>query len=264
VAEAATVSLTRDAFLDGRLLLTQPATGHRIGTDAVLLLALVRGLLAARRDQAGWRVADFGAGAGLIGLGLAVLDSAVTATLIERNGMVAALAEDNRLALAGEIAARCRVVEADVTMLGTGDVHRDLRGVFDVVAMNPPYLIEGRARLSPSPYRAAAHAQLHGSPLLWFRAARRVLKPGGQLAMIHRADALPAILAGLATGFGAVRIVPVHPRDGADATRILVSATLQSRAPAAIGPALVLHGPDGGFTPAASALHAGNAVLPMA
>jgi tRNA1(Val) A37 N6-methylase TrmN6 len=262
VAEAQIAPVTRDAFLNGRITLTQPASGHRIGTDAVLLLALARGLLRGQEGEV--RAVDFGAGAGLVGLGLALLESRVTATLIERDGAVAELAEVNRLALAGDIAARSKVLQGDVTQLGTTAFAPELRGALDLVAMNPPYLTIGAARLSPSAYRASSHAQLHDQPLEWFRAARRVLKPGGHLALIHRADALPAILAGLEAGFGRIRITPVYPREDADATRILVTARLQSKAPAAIGPALILHAADGAFTPSAQALHLGSALIPEA
>ncbi|MGB6175434.1 MAG: methyltransferase, partial [Methylocella sp.] len=50
-----------DAFLGGRLLLCQPAEGHRCGTDAVLLAA------AAPADFSGLAI-DVGAGVGAAGL----------------------------------------------------------------------------------------------------------------------------------------------------------------------------------------------------
>src|SRR2546430_479758 len=57
--------LVTDAFLGGRLLLRQPAEGHRYGTDAVLLAA------AAPSDFSGLAI-DAGAGVGAAGLALAI------------------------------------------------------------------------------------------------------------------------------------------------------------------------------------------------
>ena len=63
----------RKGFLGGRLMLRQLRLGHRVGTDAALVIA------AARPDAKG-RVADIGAGSGAIGLSLAVLNPALEVT----------------------------------------------------------------------------------------------------------------------------------------------------------------------------------------
>ena len=73
--------------------------------------------------------------------------------------------------------------------------------------------------------------------------------------MIHRADALPRILAVLGGRFGQITVRPVQAKAGEPAIRILVTATKGSRAPFALAPPLVLHGEDGRFTPEADALH---------
>ena len=55
--------LTEDAVLGGRLRLTQPRRGHRVGHDAILLAA-------ATPAHAGEHVVDLGAGVGAAGLAL--------------------------------------------------------------------------------------------------------------------------------------------------------------------------------------------------
>ena len=85
--------------------------------------------------------------------------------------------------------------------------------------------------------------------------------PGGTLALIHRADRLADVLAGLGGRFGAVAIRPVYPRAEAAATRIVVTARKGSRAPLALLPALVLHDAQGRFTAEAEALHRGQTFL---
>ena len=66
---------------------------------------------------------------------------------------------------------------------------------------------------------------------------------------------------GLETGFGAVEIRPVHGQAERRAIRVIVSARLGSKKPAALLPALVLNGADGRFTAFSEALHRGEAVL---
>ena len=48
---------------------------------------------------------------------------------------------------------------------------------------------------------------------------RRVLKPGGELIVIFRADGLPSLLAAAERRFGALRCLPIHPRPGQPAHR---------------------------------------------
>jgi tRNA1(Val) A37 N6-methylase TrmN6 len=242
---------TRDALLDGKLLLVQPARGHRAGTDAILLAALARGLIP-KDAPPGLRIADFGAGVGTAGLALAVTEPALLVTLIERDPALADFARGNATA---NVPGRADVIEADVTDA------RALRGAglppasADIVMMNPPYFEEGTVRASPFEQRRASHV-MEGEGLEgWMAAARRALGPKGSLALIHRADALGAILPAMAKGFGAVRILPVQAREGEPAQRVLVSARLGARAPLALLPPLTLHGADERFTPAAEAIH---------
>ena len=89
------------------------------------------------------------------------------------------------------------------------------------------------------------------------RTCAGLLRPGGRLGMIHRADALPGCLRVMERRFGAVAVRPVLARAGDPAIRVLISATKASRAPFSLLPPLVLHGPDGEFTPEAKALHGG-------
>ena len=76
-----------------------------------------------------------------------------------------------------------------------------------------------------------------------------LLRPGGRFVMIHRPDALAAILAAIENRLGALALLPVHPRAGAGAHRLLVSGVKGSKAPLRIAPALILHEADGRLTP---------------
>jgi tRNA1(Val) A37 N6-methylase TrmN6 len=241
-----------DRILDGRLTLFQPRKGHRAGSDAVLLAATLPELGAGP-------LLDMGAGVGTVGLAAALAQAALQVTLLERDPELAVLAARN--GVANGLENRIRVVAAD---LGSAVATLQQAGLatasFACVAMNPPFYAAGEARLSPVANRRAAHVV--ETPLsVWLRVARRMLRPGGRLALIHRAEALPEVLAELATGFGGVSIRPVHARADLPAIRILVSATLGSKKPAALLPALVLHREDGAMTALGEALHRGTATL---
>jgi tRNA1(Val) A37 N6-methylase TrmN6 len=246
--------IVEDRLLDGRLILNQPRKGHRAGSDAILLAAALP-LLGAGP------LLDVGAGVGTIGLAAALMQPGLDVVLVERDPELAALASRN--ASANGLEARARVIAADIEAPAASLAAAGLAPAhFACVAMNPPFYAAGETRVSPVPNRRAAHV-VDGSLDNWFRAARRLLRPGGTIAIIHRAEALPQILAGLATGFGGVVVRPVHALPDRPAIRVLVTATLNSRKPAALLPALVLNRPEGGMTEVSEALHRGRARLEM-
>jgi tRNA1(Val) A37 N6-methylase TrmN6 len=243
------VSDTADAFLGGILRLYQPPRGaHRAGTDAVLLARLLA-------PAPGERLCDVGAGTGAVGLACAALNPGSHPTLVERDPDLAERARANA-ALNGIDAT---VIEADVLAPAA---ERRAVGLepdrFDLVLTNPPFFTEGRHRPSPHPGRAMAHAFPEGGLDLWIRACTAILRPGGRLGLIHRADALPACLDALKGRYGGIAIRPVQARAEAPAIRVLIAATRGSRAAFGLLPPLVLHGSDPKmFTPEAEALHRG-------
>ncbi|MCJ2140569.1 tRNA1(Val) (adenine(37)-N6)-methyltransferase [Methylobacterium sp. E-066] len=238
-----------DAFLGGILRLHQPPRGaHRAGTDAVLLARLIA-------PAPGDRLCDVGAGTGAVGLACAALHPGTRPTLVERDPELAELARANA-ALNGIDAA---VIEADVLAPAT---ERRAAGLepdsFDLVLTNPPFFTAGSHRPSPHPGKATAHTFPEDGLDLWIRACTAILRPGGRLGLIHRADALPACLDALKGRYGGIAIRPVHPRAETPAIRVLIAATRGSRAALSLLPPLVLQGPDPkAFTPEAEALHRG-------
>lgn len=243
--------IVEDSLLDGRLVLRQPRRGHRAGSDAILLAAAVP-------DLGAGPLLDLGAGVGTIGLAVALAQSELRVVLLERDPDLAALAVGN-IAM-NHLAERVAVLTGDIA--GPAAALGLQPASFACVAMNPPFYPPQGTKASPVPNRRAAHVA-EGSLEPWFRAARRLLRPGGRLVLIHRAEALAEVLGCLVTGFGAVAVRPVHALADRPAIRIVVTAVLGSKKPAALLPAFVLNHPDGGFTPESEALHRGRARLAM-
>ena len=237
------------AFLGGRLSLLQPAEGHRVGTDAALLAACAA-------PEPGDVLYDLGAGIGAAGLAVAMRFAQCQVRLVEINPEIAALGARNieTNGLAGRVA----MIEADITVRLSAE--GPLRPASaDQVIMNPPFHLAGTVRPPPDTYRAGAHIHGEAGDEAWIRCAHGLLRPKGLLALIHRADALPRLLAALDRRFGDIRIKPVLPNADRAAVRILLRARRDLRAPFSLLPPLVLHKSGGAFTPEAEALHRGAA-----
>jgi len=246
--------ITEDAFLGGRLRLRQPRAGHRAGHDAMLLAA-------ATAARPGDRVADFGAGVGAAGLAVARRVPGVRIALIEIDEGLAALARQN---------ATSNAIEAEVIAIdvASGTAAFAAAGLFpdsfDVVLMNPPFNEPRRHRSSPDKGRETAHVATATTLESWTRAARRILKTGGVLTLIWRADALAEVLAGLDRGFGSLTILPVHGTASAPANRVLVRAIKGGRAPTALCPGLMLNDESGVPTEQVQERLAGKGALSLA
>jgi tRNA1(Val) A37 N6-methylase TrmN6 len=245
---------SEDAFLGGQLRLRQPRSGHRAGHDAMLLAA-------ATPARAGDRVVDFGAGVGAAGLAVARRVAAIELFLVEIDAQLAALARAN--AALNAIAAE--VVVLDVTSAPDGFA---AAGLFpdsvDVVLMNPPFNDPARHRASPDRARASAHVASATTLANWVHAARRILKSGGILTLVWRADGLAEVLAALDRGFGSLAILPVHGDAATPAIRVLIRAVKGGMAPAQLHAALLLN--DGKALPnkKVQEILAGKGVLPLA
>jgi len=251
-----TAATTLDLFLDGRLVVEQPARGrHRAGLDAVLLAALVPA-------AATGRLVDLGAGVGTAGLAVAARVPGVRVTLAERDGAAATLARANAARPENAVEGRVEVVEVDVLRRGAARDAVLPRESFDHVIVNPPFFAPSDVRASPHRARADAHVFAEGTLDDWLRVAASVLVPKGRLHLIFRGDGLAEILAACAGRFGDVAVRPVHPRADAPANRLLASAVKGSRARPSVLPGLVLHPPGSDlYRPEADAILRGRADL---
>jgi tRNA1(Val) A37 N6-methylase TrmN6 len=242
---------TEDGFLGGQLRLRQPKSGHRAGHDAMLLAA-------ATPARPGDRVADFGAGIGAAGLAVAKRVAGIDLVLVEIDQALAGLAR-------GNAASNAIVAEVIVLDLTSGADAFAAAGLspdsVDVVLMNPPFNDPSRHRASPD--KAAAHVATAATLESWIHAGRRILKSGGVLSLIWRADGLAEVLAALDRGFGSLAVVPVHGDARKPAIRVLVRAIKGGKAPTEILSALMLNeqaAPDKRMQD----ILAGKGILPLA
>jgi tRNA1(Val) A37 N6-methylase TrmN6 len=256
-------TLTRDAFLGGRLVVSQPQRGFRAGLDSVLLGASVR--------PGAKRLLDLGAGAGTAALVALAGLSGATATLVEIDPEMAAIATLNLGA--NNMAERGRVLIADVTAKGSVRAEAGLPAEhYDTVIANPPFF-DPAAGSAPSEARQTARHMPPEALDLWVKTAATHAAPGAEIVFIHAAQSLPLLLPAFTARFGAVAVLPLTPREGEPASRILIRGIKGSRAPFALLASRPLHlsraddphtEPAGGraaFTPTFDAIFRGQARL---
>jgi tRNA1(Val) A37 N6-methylase TrmN6 len=236
----AAFDVTEDVFLGDQLTIRQPAKGYRAGIDAVLLAATAR--------VGEGPVLDIGAGVGTVGLCAAIRCKDLSVVLVEREAEIATLARAN--IAANGLSSRVTVVEADIgEPLSAAALQALQPDSFAHVLANPPFHDDGAGTPSASFFRNLSHSMAADALETWLRFMARMTAPGGRATMIHKAEALPRILKGYENRFGAIAILPIYPREGAPAIRVIIEGIKGSRAPLVIKPGLILHGDGNAFRP---------------
>lgn len=231
-----------DPILGGRLRLTQPEHGFRAGHDAVLLAA-------AAPDVKGAAL-ELGAGAGTASLCYARRCADVSVTGVELSEEMAALAVRNTAE--NGLADRVSFVCGDVF-----DLPPALRTGFDVVLCNPPFYGPG-GDLSPDPL--VVQAKMDGGLLkTWMETGLKRTRSDGIFISIIGADRLSEALSALPeTG---VTVLPLWPKAGVAAKRVLIKVKKCAKSPFQLSAGLVLHEANGTPTSQADAILRGGAGL---
>lgn len=234
-------ALSDDCLLGGRVRLSQPAQGYRVAIDPVLLAAGVPA-------REGELVLDLGCGVGAASLCLLARVPGARVTGLELQPEVAALARLN--AERNGRTACFSVLEGDI-LAPPPDMAPQ---TYDHVMLNPPYLVAGRTWSAEHASKATATQEGRAVLADWLDAALKMVKPRGRLVVIHRADRLSELLMHLHGRAGEARIFPFWPSAGRPAKRVLLAARKGLASPLALQAGIVLHGPDGDFTPEADAV----------
>lgn len=226
--------------LDHKVRLLQAENGFRTSLDSVFLAS-------ACMAEVGDRVLDMGCGVGGASFCLLwrVLETHMTGVDIQQSHVE--LAQKNIALNAME--GRAEFISADITGYKSAQP-------FDHVICNPPYLEAGSYTPSPSKERATAVGH-EGSELSlqdWLDTGFHNLKSGGSLTMIHRADVTDKIIQGLGRRFGAIEIIPLYPREGQEAKRVIIRAIKDRKTPARLREGIILHETDGSYTAKADAV----------
>lgn len=243
--------VTRDALLGGRVRLYQPRHGYRVAIDPVFLAAAVP---VVRGD----RVLDVGCGVGAAALCVAFREPGCRVSAIEANRDLVRIAVEN--VAANTMAGRIDVMVGDLIRPPS----RLAPGSFHHVMMNPPYLEDGQATPSPIPGKAMANIESTAKLGDWLRFALMMVRGGGSVTVVHRADRLDALLAELHGRAGGIVVFPLWPdRTSRPAKRVLVRVVKGSATPLRLAAGLALHEPGGGYSEPADQILRHAAALPL-
>lgn len=237
-------------LLGGRVTLFQPMEGYRAAIDPLLLAAAVPAV-------AGQAVLELGCGTGAALLCLAARVPGLAVTGLEIQPFAADLAQ--RSAVESGLADRVTVLYGDISAPPV-----TLRpNSFDHILANPPFWPTGRHTTSPSGHKANSHGEGVGDLTGFVKAALRLAKSRGTLTMIYPAERLDHLLSLLTGRFGDIRVLPLWPRAGVPAKRVIVSARRDARGPLSLLPGLVLHGQGQGYTAPVESILRDAAPLPL-
>lgn len=202
---------TIDKLLNGRIEVEQPQKGYRIAVDTLLLAAAVPA-------TAGQTILDLGCGVGGVMLAVACRVPETLITGVEIQPVLAKLCADNSRRNGWED--RLRLIEGDVAQLP-----EEMYGRFDHAVMNPPYHDFRKHSASENDCKRMANMESEAADLsVWIAVAAHVLKEGGWLTLIHRADRAEEIAALLEPLFGAAYFKRVCPKENGPARRVIVRA----------------------------------------
>lgn len=231
-----TAHSTLDRFLGGRLRIVQPKRGFRAGHDSVLLAASVPAEPAST-------ALELGAGAGVASLCLAWRVPGCRILGIEIDPELVTLANQNAALNAMSERVRFEAGEA----ASAPEQGRS----FDHVFFNPPFH-PASGQEAQSAARGRAMRDFSNAIVgQWTRIALALVKPGGTVTAIVRADRTEDILS---AGEGRAAIVfPLLPHDGETPKRAIVQFR-DGRCEISSPPGLVLHEDDGRNTEAAEAV----------
>ena len=243
--------LSEDALLGGSLRFFQPQRGYRVAVDPIFLAAAVPA-------EPGEQILDVGAGSGAALLCLAARMPTCRLVGIELQRDLMRIANTN--IEANGFAQRAEMIAGDLAKLPP----RLMAASFDHVMTNPPFMSAEAGTASPIRQRADAHMEGQLDLTGWLKSSLLMLKSGGSLTIIHRADRLGELLTAIDGKIGDTVVYPLWPKaDGRPAKRILIQGWKDAKGPLRLAQGLVVHEADGRYSQTASAVLRNGKALPL-
>jgi len=121
---------------------------------------------------------------------------------------------------------------------------------FDIITCNPPYFkTENELLLNDNDIKTIARHEVKLNLEDIFIVARKLLKNGKKISMVHRPDRLIEIIDVMKKyGFEPKRMKLCYPKEGMDANILLIEGVKNGKSGLKIEPSLIIHNEDGSYT----------------
>ena len=227
-----------DLQFDG-LMLIQRADAYCFTSDAVLL---ANNVAAGEKD----RVADLGAGSGIISVIIAAKRGAHVAA-VEFQPWAAELVRRN--AQLNKLEDKISVYEGDIK-----GCHEHL-GQFDIVVSNPPYFKAGSGEVRGDVRSALSRHESTCTLEDLARESALLLREGGKLYMVHKAERMAEVLTCLTLNkLQPKGVTLIYPKPGREADTFIVTAVKGGRAGMKLH-SLTVYDEEGNMTAEAAKLY---------
>lgn len=221
----------------------QDSTRFCFGMDAVLLSEFVK-------VKKGAEVLDFCTGTGVIPILLCAKTEGKHFTALEIQPEVADMAK--RSVEMNELSDKIEVICGDLK-----DSKEIFKGnEFDVVTVNPPYMVPTNALVNPDESKAIARHEIKCTLDDVLLQAARVLKSNGHFFMVHKPDRLAEIIIKMKEyKLEPKRLRIVYPRVGSEPNMILIEGTKGGNAGMKVEKPLIIYDANGAYTPEVSKIY---------
>ncbi|MEG1582605.1 MAG: methyltransferase [Cetobacterium sp.] len=190
--------------------LIQKKDGFRFGTDAVLLSNFFNGKKNAK-------VLEIGTGNGIIPILLAAKDKITKIKAIEIQPEIAELAKRN--VIRNGLEDIIEVVNEDIKNIQEGNS-------YDYIISNPPYMVLDGKEINDKDIKSIARHEIKLNLKEFVLNAKRLLKPRGELFMVHKSYRFLEISEELSkSGFSVKRVRFVHYSKDKDSSIVLIEAS---------------------------------------
>ena len=217
---------TVDRFLDGRLKITQPKSGYRAGSDAVLLASAVEAV-------DGQSCLELGCGVGVASFCLMTRVPGIEVCGVEIQPEYAEMAIQN--ARNNEL--DLEIVVGDVNSLP--HVIRERR--FNHVFFNPPYFVSNKLTPANNAGRNIAHISQENLLADWIRIGGKRCLDKGTLTVIVHVSQFAEALREMEEKFGGIEIFTINSMTNSPASRVILRGYKGSMAPLKLHFPLVMH-----------------------
>ncbi|WP_333653308.1 tRNA1(Val) (adenine(37)-N6)-methyltransferase [Dissulfurispira sp.] len=234
--------LTLDSIRD--IQIYQNKNGYRFSVDALLLFSFIN----LPRVK---KIADLGAGSGIIGILLAKKYPDAEVILIELQKSLAKLAGKN--VVLNNLGNRVKVVIADIKNLSYPPHHSNTPSLhypaFDLVVSNPPFRKVKTGRLSIGDEKAIARHEIKLSLKDLVTASSTLLKHHGRLCIIHLPERLTEIMDAMKeNNMEPKRLRFIYSNISTEAKMVLIEAVKGGRAGLKTERPFFIYNEDGSYT----------------